>query len=224
MTAAVEQSWIESSLARLEELEARREQIAATAQPQELAELDEEIKGLYEALESVAGDEEGEAANEAAAPVAVAPAPVSEPVPAATPEPSMMPAPAANYDDDLDIKPPSSKLPLILGAVLLIGGGVGAFMFLGGDSKPEAPPQAAGPAKVIKASAVVEDTQEPVVAKGGDADRTAGTNYKQSSRPAASNGGSKRRSSSSSKKRGKKNDGRKVSFDGDSKDPLAGVE
>lgn len=221
MTAAVEQSWIESSLARLEELEARREQIAATAQPQELAELDEEIHGLYEALESVAGEDD-EAANEAAAPVAVAPAPVSEPVPAAMPEPSM-PAPVADYDDDLDIKPPSSKLPLILGAVLLIGGGVGAFMFLGGDKKPEAPPQAAGPTKVIKASAVVEDTQEPIVAKGGDADRTPGTTYKESNRPSAASSGKRRSGSSGKKRSSKKNDGRKVAFE-DSKDPLAGVD
>ncbi|MCX4239291.1 hypothetical protein [Paraliomyxa miuraensis] len=62
MTAATDEAWIENSLARLETLEAQRQQLAASGQTAALAEVDEEIRALYEVLESVAGgDEEGQA-------------------------------------------------------------------------------------------------------------------------------------------------------------------
>ncbi len=231
MTAAVEQSWIEGSLARLEELEARRDQLMASGQTHELAELNEEIRALYEALESVAGEGNDEAANEAAAPTAAAPTAAA--APAFTPDTSMAPpamgaadmAPTQSYDDDLDLEPRRSKTPLIIAAVVVLVGGIGALLALGGDKDSDTAKQDAGPAKVIKAGAIVEDTQEPIVAKGGDADRSAGTTYKQGSEPAKP---TTKRSGSTSASRAarrarKKEEARRIKFEG-GKDPLAGVE
>lgn len=231
MTAAPNENWIESSLARLETLEAQREQLAAAGQTDQLTELDEEIRGLYEALESVAGDDEDEeepanqavaAAPVAAAPMTVAAAPMASPVsdfgaPAAMGAPMM--------DDDFDVKPPGSKLPLILGALLLIGGGIGAFMMFGNKTE-EPKPKVTEPAKVIKAGEIVADTQEPVVAKGADGDRTRGTNFKESNRPAKSSGTRRSGGGSSSRNSGsnsKSDDGRKFEF-AKGKDPLGGVD
>ena len=76
----------------------------------------------------------------------------------------------------------------------------------------------------IKAGAVSEDTQEPVVAKGANADRTSGTKYKE---PAASERHDARRPSSGgvSHPRPPKNDddGRKLTVE-KSRDPLAGID
>ncbi|MCA9707577.1 MAG: hypothetical protein KDK70_17120 [Myxococcales bacterium] len=233
--AAADEGWIENSLARLEALESQREQLASTGQTERLAELDEEIRALYEVLESVAGD--GPAAEpEAAVPMVSTPmaapmaAPMSSPI-AAVPvgmAPIGQPSPAAPSYDGLedDIKPPRSPAVLILVGLVVIGIGVGAFMALRGGKEEAPPPEPTGPATVIKAGAIVEDTQEPNVAKGGEADRTRGTNFKES--PASRDTGSRpRRTGSGGTSRprssGSKDDGRKLDVV-DSKDPLAGVD
>jgi len=254
MTAAAEDTWIESSLARLETLEAQRNQLAASGQTGRLAELDEEIRGLYEALESVAGDDEpapASANQPMATPIAVAlpamsaapaaapmvsPAPEAAapsavgfgavPAPGPSPGPDMQPMPAS-YTADIDIRPPRSSLPLILGAVLVLGGGAAAFMFMSGDKTDEAKAEPTGPAQVIKAGAVVEDTQEPQVAHGADGDRTRGTVYKEGSQDKRASQGSRPRNSgsrSSGSRTAKKDDGRKIAFEKGTKDPLGGVE
>lgn len=82
---AVEPDWVQQSIARLEQLEAHREQLEATGQTDRLAELDEEIASLYEVLESVADDGSADAANVGAAPA---------PMPAAAPEQAWPPAQA----------------------------------------------------------------------------------------------------------------------------------
>ncbi len=252
MTAAADEAWIQNSIERLESLEAQREQLAAAGQTDKLAELDEEIRSLYEVLESVAGDGDAEepSANEvapavAAAPMAAAPmaaAPMAQPMaqpmsqqpmgqpPMGQPpmgQPGMAPPMgmdgSADFDDD-DIKPPRSPLPLILVGLLVVGGGIGGFLMMNKDKTEEAKPAATGPATVIKASAVGEDTQEPQVAKGADADRTQGTNFKEGSgnantAPRKSSGGNRPRNRGNKKK----DDGRKVKFE-NTKDPLGGVK
>lgn len=84
---AVEPDWVQQSLARLEQLEAHREQLEAAGQIDRLAELDEEIASLYEVLESVADDGSADAANVGATPV---------PAQAWPPQSAPMAAPAAS--------------------------------------------------------------------------------------------------------------------------------
>ncbi len=250
MTAAADETWIQSSLARLETLEVQREQFAASGQTDRLAETDEEIRSLYEVLESVADDGEPETApangggpaiavapmhavpqqappGMAAAPVAAAPV-AAAPAYAAAPAMAPMQAqPTDTYVDD-DIKPPRGPLPMILAGLLVLGGGgAAAYAAMGGSPEEVAAPAPSGPAQVIEAGAIAEDTQEPQVAKGAEGDRTRGTNFKQGStteRPSASgrrSGSSSSRSSSS--RSGKSDDGRKIKFS-ESKDPLGGVD
>jgi len=253
MTAAADEAWIQNSIERLESLEAQREQLAATGQTDRLAELDEEIRSLYEALESVAGDGDGgePSANEvapavAAAPMAAAPmaaAPMAQPMgqqpmgqqpmgqqpmgqqPMGQPgmAPPMGMDGSADFDDD--IKPPRGPLPFVLIGLLVVGAGVGGFLMMNKNKTEEAKPAPTGPATVIKAGAVAEDTQEPQVAKGADADRTKGTNFKEGSgnsnpAPRKSSGGNRPRNNRGNKK---SDDGRKVKFE-NTKDPLGGVK
>jgi hypothetical protein len=237
MTAAHDEAWIHGSLARLEQLETQREQLAAAGQTAALAEIDEEIRALYEVLESAAGDEQPAAAPAQHAPAMIAPVPMAPaamaPAAMAAPSslaPAMDSAPlsmAPSYDAmDDDVRPSRSPLPLILAGVLVVGGGAAAVLTLGGNKDKEAKPVATEPAKVIKSGEIVEDTQEPVVAKGADADRTSGTKIKErpgEARPDArrpSSGGS---SSPASRPREKKpDDGRKIEVE-KSRDPLAGM-
>ncbi|MEX1366918.1 MAG: hypothetical protein AB1Z98_27575 [Nannocystaceae bacterium] len=240
--AAADQDWIQDSLARLEALEGQREQLTATGQTAKLAELDEEIAGLYEALESVAADDDdAEPANQSAAAPMAATAAAPAMAPAMNPSasfdagsslapPTMATPPDYSTDhavDDIDLRPPRSKAPLVVVALLLIGGGAGAFFFLGKGAPEEAKPEPTAPAVVIKAGEIVEDTQEPVVAKGAEGDRTRGTEFKQSSQGSAakrpSSSGSSNKPARSSSRPAKKDDGRKVSVS-DSKDPLAGID
>lgn len=222
MTAA-QPDWVQQSLARLEALEAQREQLEAAGQHDRLAEIDEEIASLYEVLESVADDDDSDAANAAApapaaegwppqggpmeAPAAALAAPVPGPfdapspmfaAPAAAPMEPMQPMAApSSFEsyDDIDDTPRSSKAPLfILALIVLVGAGVGVAMTMG--AKEEAPPPAApaGPAKVISSSEIPEDTQEPKTAKGADVDQSQGTRFKES----PGGGGNDRRASSGS--------------------------
>jgi hypothetical protein len=159
MTAAANDTWIENSLARLETLEAQREHLAATGQTARLAEIDEEIKGLYEALESVASDDDSddEPANEAVgAPVGAWPMAAAPVAAVASPQPmmDMGPPPSSDYSapitfDDGDAKP-RSALPLVLVGLLAVGGGGGAFWLMSRDQPEEAKPAPTEPATVIK--------------------------------------------------------------------------
>jgi hypothetical protein len=177
----------------------------------------------------------------APAPMGMAPAPAPMGMAPAPAPMGMAPAPApmgsgfdpmqapASYDaaGDDDIKPSRSPLPFILVGVLVVGGGIAGAVMMRGDKQQEAKPAATEPAREIKSGAIVEDTQEPQVAKGADADRTAGTKLKESPeaeradprRP--SSGGT---SSAPSRPRPKKeDDGRKITVE-KSRDPLAGLD
>jgi len=235
---AEQQVWIENTFARLEQLQADREQAEAAGQQDRLAEIDEEVATLTEALESVADDADPEGA---APSPAVAAAPVAAPVPAPSspfgaPAPQMAAAPVAapqsfdspgmgqpmTMDDYADDYEPKSKLPAIaIGVLLLAGIGGGAFYAMGGTKEPapvvDKTPQEA---KVITAAEVPEDTQEPVVAKGGDADRTPGTEINQlTPRPS---GKSNRPNNHGSRKPAKKSSARDLGLK-KSRDPLSGV-
>lgn len=246
MTAATDEAWIEGSLARLETLEAQRAQLAARGQSAALAEVEEEIHALYEVLESAAGEEQAPA-NTGMAPApayGMTPAPAYGMAPA--PAMGMGPAPAPmapafgmapdpmqaspSYDtmgDTMgdDDKPSRSPLPFILVGVLVLGGGIAGFMAMGNGDDTEAKPVATEPAKVIKSGTIVEDTQEPQVAKGANADRTSGTKYKES--PAEDRSDTRRPSSGSSsiqpRPKPKKDEGRKLTVE-KSNDPLAGID
>ena len=214
---ATNEAWISDSLARLEQLESQRDQLARAGRADALAELDEEIKSLYEVLESAAQNE-GSEADEAANNSPVVPHPAFGPTPypmvsqmtapsqfaAAAPEMSpsfstpmdqpafhqqpmmaqpafdqqpMMAQPAfAQQQPDFsggDDEPSSGKGAIIgIAVVVLLAAGGGGWWFM--NRTPEAPTVQApsGPAKVFQAGAISDDTQEPDVAKGGDATRT----------------------------------------------------
>lgn len=172
-----DEAWIQQSLARLEALEAQREQLEATGQAAKLAEVDSEIRALYEALESIADDDE--AADEeaetrvqvqaaevasAAAPAMAASAP-GQPAPAGFGgSPFDAPAPAApapmgvsydagfdgsmgGYDDDIDVSPPKSKAPMVLLGLVVVGALGGGGWFYM-QNQPKAEPAApAAPAE-----------------------------------------------------------------------------
>lgn len=277
MTASNE-AWISDSLARLEQLEAQREQLARTGRTEALAELDEEIKSLYEVLESAAEEEGTEAANNSPAPnvphPAFGPTPspmvsqmMAQPQPVAAPQPQYsapqepvqqysapqyaapqysppqyaepqysvpedvevpspgfapMPSMDASIGDD---EPGGGKGAIIAVAVVVVlalGGGGWWFMNRAPAAAPvEAP---AGPAKVIQAGAIPDDTQEPDVAKGGEASRTPGIVIKQ---PAAQNdsrpSGPRPSSSSGSSKPSKPEKTRSDIDVAKGNDPLAGI-
>lgn len=169
-------------------------------------------------------------AQPAAQPFAAPAQPFAAPAqPFAAPTPAMappQPAPMMDVpmDDDMEFK--KSKAPLfIAAAVILVGGGVTAFLALGGAHRAEEPAAPAAPTetKVITAAEVPEDTQEPVVAKGADADRTPGMEIKESSSgPAKSSNRSGKRRNGGKRSSKKDSDGRNLDL-GKSRDPLAGV-
>ncbi len=220
-----DEAWIEQSLARLETLEAQKAQHEAAGGPVP-PQLQEEIATLYEALESAADD--GGAAEAAPAPLG---APAFQPdapfaAPAMAPAgaaPVMVPAamaPMEDYGDD-DYKPKGKGGLIAVAAVAVLALGAGGYWYTQ-QNKPAPAPEPVGEAKVIGASSVPEDTQEPQAAKGGDADRTPGTDIPEGSPSKPSAGGN-----SAAKKRPrpatkKKDDGRKVDIS-DSRDPLAGI-
>lgn len=216
-----DEAWIEQSLARLETLEAEKAQHEAAGGPVP-PQVQAEIATLYEALESAADDGDGPAATPAPA------LPMGEPfaapamAPAATgpaAAPQVM-APMDEYGDD-DFKPKGNGGLIGVVAVALLAVGSGGYWYMTQQAKPAPAPAATGETKVIGASSVPEDTQEPQAAKGGDADRTPGTKIPEGS-PAPTrrtgNGGKRRPRNT----RRKKDDGRKVKVS-DSRDPLAGI-
>jgi len=261
--SAANEAWIQDSLARLEQLEAHRQRLAATGHADELAEIDEEIKSLYEVLEAAAaeGAENTAAANQMPAPAprsawgdvphpAFGPAPgmspsapVAAPMqspfaapmqsPFAAPEPSAAyaeaPAPSfasPSFDASVDDEPRGGSGGII--AVAIVGvlalGGAG-YWFLGRPKPVEAPPAAPTDVQVFKAGAIPDDTQEPQVAKGGEADRTPTVtlkvpddNDRRASRPSSGNNRPSSRSEPQPAAPGKK-----IKVDA-SNDPLAGVK
>jgi hypothetical protein len=249
MIAAQEETWIEGSLARLETLESQRQQLTATGQTAALAEVDEEIRALYEVLESAAGEDQQPAnTGMAAAPMGMAVAPMGMAPPMQPMQPMQAPmgmapmqpmqapmgmgmgAPSMPMDPmavssgfALDDQPSRSPLPFIIGGVVVLVLGIGGFVAMSGNDK-EAKAAPTEAAKEIKAGAISEDTQEPVVAKGANADRTSGTKYKE---PAAVDRDVRRPSSSGVSRprptKKEEDDGRKITV-AKSRDPLAGID
>ena len=238
MTAAQEETWIEGSLARLETLETQRQQLAATGQTAALAEVDEEIRALYEVLESAAGEDQQPAnTGMPAAPMGMTVAPMGMAQPMQPMQPMQAPmgmgmgAPSMPMDPMAvssgfaldDDKPSRSPLPFIIGGVAVLVLGIGGFVMMSGNDK-DAKPAPTEAAKEIKAGAISEDTQEPVVAKGADADRTSGTKYKE---PAAVERDVRRPSSSGVSRprptKKEEDDGRKITVE-KTRDPLAGID
>jgi hypothetical protein len=245
MTTANE-AWIQNSLERLETLEQQRAQLAHHGgSAEQLDGLDEEIRTLYEALEAVADDSEDAQSPPAQGPAAPAAAtdpspfgagpfeanplgPAGSPFDAGPPAAgfagdravfSPMPDESSAYDLD---EPARSKGPVIIVAVAAIGLLSAGGWFFTQSSSPEAPAEPSGPAQVIKAGEIPDDTQEPDVARGASADRTEGTRFKESAQPA------RRPTSSSSRPRpsGSNKDTKaseKIEI-GKSRDPLAGVK
>lgn len=259
-TAAQDEAWIQGSLARLEQLETQRGQLAARGQTAALAEIDEEIHALYEVLESAAGEEQAPAntgmgiaaAPSMGPPLSMAPpmqpmaAPMQPPMSMAPPMQAPMNAPmnapmsgfggapsmpmdsmagSSSFALDED-KPSRSPLPFILGGVVVAVLGVGGFFMMSGGNEKDAKPAPTEPAKEIKAGAIAADTQEPVVAKGANADRTAGTKYRESAdadRSDARRSSSSGSSGASRPRTEKKDEGRKITVE-KSRDPLAGID
>jgi hypothetical protein len=252
--SAANEAWIQDSLARLEQLEAHRQRLAATGRPDELAEIDEEIKSLYEVLEAAAA-EDATAANQMPA-SAVAQAAWGEvPHPAFGPAPGMsaaaaapiaspfespfaapaaaMPAAApsfapASFESSvmMDDEPKKGSGAILAVAVLaLLAGGGAGWWFLARPKPVEMPPPAAPTeVQVFKAGAIPEDTQEPQVAKGGDADRTPTVTLKvpddNDRRPRASSSNNSR---PAARPEPEPAAGKKIKVDASS-DPLAGVK
>lgn len=238
MTVA-DEGWIQESLARLEELEQQKAQLEASGRTDGLAEIDAEIQALYQVLEAAAEEAEEGAGSEAppadeasspfAAPAAAPALDDASPFGAAAEAPAMMAAPAEaiaeSYGgDDLDVRPPRSATPFVLIGLLVVGGlGAGGWYMMQNQQVEQKPAPAPTETVVIQAGAIPEDTQEPDAAQGADVDRTQGTRFKESNRPApprSTSSGAKPRSRPDSKK---KSDDRRIVTD-DSNDPLAGVK
>ncbi len=225
-----DEAWIEQSLAQLEALEAQKAQHEEAGQAVP-AELDEEIAALYGVLESAADDD---AAADAAP--AATPAPAPQPAPAmdapfagtaASPAPAaaapIMAAPMDSYDDE-EFKPKGKGGMIAIVAVVLLAAGGGGYLYMSQQKKPEAAPAPQGEAKVITASSVPEDTQEPQAAKGGSADKTPGTEIPEAtSQPKRSGNGGDSGGKKRPRPNKKKDDGRKVKINSDDRDPLSGI-
>jgi hypothetical protein len=245
MTTANE-AWIQNSLERLETLEQQRAQLAHHGgSAEQLEGLDEEIRTLYEALEAVADDAEdaqsppeqmsaAPAATTDASPFGAGPFEAGSPGPSGSPFDagapaagfaggrevfSPMPDESSAYDFD---EPTRSKAPLVMVAVAAVGLlGAGGWFFTQ-SSSPDAPAEPSGPAQVIEAGEIPDDTQEPDVARGANADRTEGTRFKESAQPARRPTGSSSRPRPSDSNTNTKAP-EKIEI-GKSRDPLAGVK
>ena len=266
--SAGNEAWIQDSLARLEQLEAHRQRIAAVGRPDELAEIDEEIKSLYEVLEAAAEQGYDQPANQPPAaspsawgdiphpafgPTPGAPAPVATMQPAFVAAPSPAPfaespfaapppqavvevAPAftpsydaPSYDTSgLDDEPKRGNGALMgIAIVAVLGLGGGSYWIFGRPKPVEPPPAAPTEVQVFKAGSIPADTQEPQVAKGGDASRTPTVTLGGSDDDDRRRSASGSRSSSSSGNRPaaepEKPTGRSIKVEA-TDDPLAGVK
>jgi hypothetical protein len=231
----MDEAWIQQSLARLESLEAYKAQVQQSGHAVDLSEVDAEIAALYEVLESAAGESEPQQ-QQPASPFAAATSPFEQPAYAPPMSPAMQaPAPvmAPTYDAgmsyaDIDVDPPKSKAPFIaIGALLVAGLGAGGWFVAGQDGQEAAPQtQAVGDPQVINAGSIPEDTQEPKVAKGGEADRTEGTKIRESHRSSPRAHHDRRGPAPRADDRPKKTDkgDRKVGTIDNSRDPLAGAK
>jgi hypothetical protein len=166
----------------------------------------------------------------AAAPFSSAPASPFGDAPAASPfgsapseSPGFSSAPAASFDVGDDHEGgSSSKMGLIIGLVLVLGG-VGAYFAFGRKPVEEAPPPAAPTElKVIKSGEVPPDTQGPRTAKGGDIDVAHGAQIKETERRTGGGGGGGSSSPPSSSEPKKKKDDKATKIES-TDDPLAGI-
>ncbi|PCC70951.1 hypothetical protein SAMN02745121_02582 [Nannocystis exedens] len=169
----------------------------------------------------------------AAAPFSSAPVSPFGDVPASAPfasspadAPAFASSPAASFDagDDVESSGSGSKIGLIIGLVLVLGG-AGAYFAFGRKPAEEAPPPAAPTeVKVIKSGEVPPDTQGPRAAKGGDIDATHGAQIKETDRRTGGGGGGGGSSSSppSSTEPKKKKEDKATKIES-TDDPLAGI-
>jgi hypothetical protein len=231
----MDEAWIQQSLSRLETLETYKAQVQASGQAVDLSEVDAEIAALYEVLESAA-EPEPAAQLEPATPFAAS-SPFEQPAYAPPVSPAMhaqaAPMSAPTYDPsmsmsyaDIDDAPKGKGAFIAIGLLAVIGLGTGGW-YVAGRGEPPPATAPAGDPTVINASSIPSDTQEPQVAKGGDASRTEGFKIKESNRPAPRANNDRRgpaprgNDRPSPKKSGK--DDRKVATINDSRDPLAGA-
>lgn len=151
----------------------------------------------------------------AAAPFASAPAEI----------PAFSPSPAASFDagDDVESSGSGSKIGIIIGLVLVIGG-AGAYFALGRKPAEEPAPQVAPTEiKVIKSGEVPPDTQGPRTAKGGEIDATHGAHIKETDRrPSGGSGGNSSNTAPSSTEPKKKKEDKATKIES-TDDPLAGI-
>jgi hypothetical protein len=166
----------------------------------------------------------------AAAPFSSAPSPFGD-APAAAPfssapaeSPAFSSTPAASFDvGDDNEGGGGSKIGLIIGLVLVLGG-VGAYFAFGRKPAEEAPPPAAPTElKVIKSAEIPPDSQGPRTAKGGDIDATHGAHIKETDRRTGGGGGGGGSSSPPSSTEPKKKKEDKATKIESTDDPLAGI-
>ncbi|WP_434421257.1 hypothetical protein [Nannocystis pusilla] len=154
-------------------------------------------------------------------------APFSSPpadAPAFASTPSFASTPAASFDsgDDIESSGSGSKIGIIIGLVLVLGG-AGAYFALGRKPAEEAPPPAAPTeVKVIKSGEVPPDTQGPRTAKGGEIDATHGAHIKETDRRTGGGGGGSSSAPPSSTEPKKKKDDKATKIES-TDDPLAGI-
>lgn len=139
--------------------------------------------------------------------------------------PAFSSTPAASFDagDDSESSGGGSKIGLIIGLVIVLGG-AGAYFALGRKPAEEvAPPPAPTELKVIKSGEVPPDTQGPRTAKGGDIDATHGAQIKETERRGGGGGGGGGSSSPPSSTEPKKKKDDKATKIESTDDPLAGI-
>jgi hypothetical protein len=120
---AAQPDWVQQSLARLEQLEAQREQLEAAGQIDRLAELDEEIASLYEVLETVAEDDDAGAANVgAAAPMHAAPQWAPQAAPMAAPAAALAAPVPGPFDAPAPYSAPMMEAPVSVAPPAAFGG------------------------------------------------------------------------------------------------------
>jgi hypothetical protein len=211
-----DQSWIADSVARLDALEQARGQLVAQGRTVELAEVDEEIRTLYEVLESVAEQEDS---NDVPDESQASPFAASTPVQFApgVPQP-IAPTPSQSFSVTHVRR---SRTPVVAATlILLVAAGTGGWWVHQRNHAKADAPAPAGEPKLINAGAIPEDTQEPDAARGGEADRTPGIKIREGTDPEP-----RRRATTRSRTKNEQEaapSGRKIDIER-SRDPLAGL-